>query len=178
MYSVRFGTGAALLTGMTHSKRAAACGTPQKLNFGPQVGFAWTPGLLPSESGTSRRVRPELQRRRDRDFRERFRQPRGLRCQPNFSRATPTSINPGIVYADAERCSFDLSDILPIRIRSARLRPNGLPTTGTVERDRVRTNMPTMYTEHYSLDTQTELGRSSSSRSATRAGFAAHLLSL
>ncbi len=155
MYSVRFGQGSSMLTGMTIQK-GGSLWKSQKLNFGPQVGFAWTPAFYQKvvirggfginyneeEIAISANV---------------FGNP-GATVSPNFTSSLPTEINPGIVY----QVPSDVHSIYgyppnPNTISS--FGTNGLPTTNQVGVTAFASNMPTMYSEHYSLDTQTDLGK-------------------
>ncbi len=58
--SVQFGTGAATYTGLAVHV-GGNLWNAQKGNFGPQVGFNWSPGHLPQQHDGTRRIRPELQ---------------------------------------------------------------------------------------------------------------------
>ncbi|HEY1987706.1 MAG TPA: carboxypeptidase regulatory-like domain-containing protein [Terracidiphilus sp.] len=155
MYAVKFGAGPAMLTGMT-IRKGGNLWNAQNLNFGPQFGFAWTPGLYhqrvvirggfglnynQEEIAVSSNVAGNP----------------GLTVSPNFSLSLPTSPNPGIVY----QIPSDVHSLFgyppnPNTILS--FGSNGLPSSKQAGVTAFENNMPTMYTEHYSLDTQTDLG--------------------
>lgn len=156
MYSVRFGPGAAMLTGMT-IRKGGGLWNAQKLNFGPQVGFAWTPDKFKQHTVIRGGFGVNFNEEEIAISANVFSNP-GLTVSPNFSMSLPTSPNPGIVY----QVPSDPHSLLgyppnPNTIQS--FGPNGLPTTGQVSVTAFDNNMPTMYTEHFSLDTQTDLGR-------------------
>jgi hypothetical protein len=82
----------------------------------------------------------------------------GISVSPNFSSSLPTSINPGIVYqvpADAHSLYGYPSNPNTVSTFGT----NGLPETGQIGVTAFDSNLPTMYTEHWSLDTQTDLGK-------------------
>jgi hypothetical protein len=155
MFATRFGAGSVMMTGITIQK-GGDLWNPQKLNFGPQVGFAWSPGFY--------KQRVVLRGGFGLNYNEEeiaisanvYGNP-GLQVSPGFSIGTPTAPNPGIVYAIPSDV-HSLYGYPPNPNTIATFGPNGLPTTTTVGVTAFRTNMPTMYSEHYSLDTQTDLG--------------------
>ena len=96
MFSVRFGSGPAMLTGMT-IKKGGNLWNSQNGDFGPQLGFAWTPDFYhqrvvirggfglnynQNEIAITGNVNGNP----------------GLTVSPNFSMSLPTSPNPGILY--------------------------------------------------------------------------------
>ncbi len=54
-----FGSGSSFLTGIT-LKTGVGAWTAQKMNFGPQLGFNWSSGLVQEQAGCSRWFRFEL----------------------------------------------------------------------------------------------------------------------
>lgn len=155
LFKVRFGSGSDMLTGMNVVK-GGDLWNAQKLDFGPQFGFAWTPGFYhqrvvirggfglnfnQNEIAITANVNSNP----------------GLTVSPNFSQSLPNSPNPGIVYAiPTDPHSLFGYPANPNTVVS--FGTNGLPTSSQVGVTAFATNMPTMYTEHYSLDTQTDLG--------------------
>ena len=155
MFSVQFGVTPAMLTGMTIQK-GGNLWKPQNKNFGPQLGFNWTPGFY--------HQRVVLRGGFGLNYNEEeiaisanvYGNP-GLQVSPSFSIGTPTAPNPGIVYAIPSDV-HSLYGYPPNPNTISTFGTNGLPTTGTVGVTAFRNSMPTMYSEHYSLDTQTDLG--------------------
>jgi Carboxypeptidase regulatory-like domain len=155
MYSVRFGSGSAMLTGMTIQK-GGNLWNAQKLNFGPEVGFAWTPGFYNQRIVIRGGYGLNYNEEEIAISANEFSNP-GATVSPNFTLSTPSSPNPGIIY----QVPSDVHSIYgfpPNTNTITQFGSNGLPLTGTVGVTAFDSNMPTMYTEHYSLDTQTDLG--------------------
>ncbi len=155
LYSVRFGSGADMLTGINIQK-GGDLWNAQKMNFGPQVGFAWTPGFYNQRvvirGGFGLNYNQE-----EIAITANVNGNPGLTVSPNFNLSVPTSPNPGIVYA-IPADAHSLFGYPPNPNTIATFGPNGLPATGTVGVTAFDRNLPTMYSEHYSLDTQTDLG--------------------
>ena len=129
---------------------------PQKTNFGPQVGFAWSPnqfaGRVVIRGGYGLNFNQE-----EIAISANVQGNPGLVVRPTFTLSTPTSPNPGIVYAT----SSDPTSIFgypanPNTISA--FNPNGLPATGQVNVSIFPRDLPTMHTHHYSLDTQYDMG--------------------
>jgi len=155
MLSVRFGSGPAMLTGMT-IKKGGNLWNPQNLNFGPQVGFAWTPKLY-QQRVVIRGGYGLNYNQNEIALTGNVNGNPGLTVSPNFTMNLPTSPNPGIVY----RIPTDVHSLFgypPNPNTIVSFGPNGLPTSSTVGVQAFSTNMPTAYVQHYSLDTQTDLG--------------------
>ena len=149
------GQGSAYLTGLTVQRKSTAWDA-QKTNFGPQIGFAWSPerfndklvvrggyGLnynqveIATAAGVSSNP--------------------GLTVNPGFSMATPTSPNPGIVYA----VSSDIHSIYGYPANPNVVSPfgaNGLPLTGQTGVVIFPSTLPTPRTHHYSLETEYDFG--------------------
>jgi hypothetical protein len=152
---VVLGTGTAMYTGLT-VRRGGNLWEPQKGNFGPQVGFAYSPELLHGKfvlrggyglnynqeeiaiSGNSANNPPSV-------------------FQANFTSASPTAINSKIQYA----LPTDSSTLYgypsnPNTITA--FNTANLPVTGGVGLYAYPGKLPTTYTHHFSLDTQYDLG--------------------
>lgn len=155
LFGVRLGTGASTLTGMT-VQEGSDLWNPQKWNFGPQFGFAWTPGMYHQRVVIRGGFGLNYNQEEIAISANAYYNP-GLFVQPGFTLGTPSSPNPGIVYATATD-PHSLYGYPPNPNTISTFGTNGLPTTGTVSVQAFPHNMPTMYTEHYSLDTQTDLG--------------------
>ena len=85
----------------------------------------------------------------------------GVAVSPSFVMSTPSSPNPGIVYALSSGVN-DLNGYPANPNAITTFGPNGLPTTGSVNIQifpgYFPTTFPSMRTQHYSLDTQYDLG--------------------
>jgi hypothetical protein len=128
----------------------------QKGNFGPQIGFAWSPGRFNNKFVLRGGFGLNYNQEEIAISGNSSGNP-GRTVSPQFSLATPTSPNPGIVYA----IPSDVKTLFgypanPNTIVS--FGANGLPTTGQLGVTALPANLPTAYTEHFSLDTQYDLG--------------------
>jgi hypothetical protein len=85
----------------------------------------------------------------------------GLAVSPSFVMSTPTSPNPGIVYALSSGV-HNLNGFPSNPNAITTFGSNGLPTTGSVNVSLFPgyfpSSFPTMYTQHYSADGQYDLG--------------------
>ncbi len=155
LYKVGFGSGANMLTGMAIQK-GGDLWNAQKLNFGPQVGFAWTPGFY-HQRVVIRGGYGLNYNQNEIAITGNVNGNPGLTVSPNFSMNQPTSTNPGILY-QIPSDPHSLFGYPPNPNTIVSFGSNGLPTTSQVSVTAFERNMPTMYTEHWSLDTQTDLG--------------------
>ncbi len=160
MFATRLGSGNALLTGL-FIQRGGNLWIPQKWNFGPQAGFAWTPprskgrtvfrgGYGINYNETEIAISANV-----------FANP-GITISPNFVMPTPSSPNPGIVYATASNI-HSLFGYPPnpnvVAIGASAFGPNGLPTTpGAIQIQAFPSTMPTLYVQHFSFDMQQDMG--------------------
>ena len=129
----------------------------QKGNFGPQVGFAWSPmrdlGKLVLRGGFGMNYNQEEIAIAANGGNN----PPSV-SNPNFSSTSPTQINSSIVYklpSDPHSLFGYPSNPNTIVTFNA----NNLPTTGTTSVAGFPSAVPTAYTYHYSLDTQYDIGR-------------------
>lgn len=148
------GAGANFLTGL--NVRKGNSWNSQKNNFGPQIGFAWSPhrfnDKLVVRGGYGLSYNQE-----EIAISANIAGNPGLVVFPTFSMSTPSSPNPGIIYATAS----NPHSLLTYPANPNAVSPfgaNGLPTTGSVGVSIFPTDLPTMRTHHYSLDTQYDLG--------------------
>jgi hypothetical protein len=160
LYSVRFGAGNALLTGMS-IKRGGNLWNPQKFNFSPQFGFAYSPpannGRLVFRGGFGLNFNQEEIAISSQIFSN-----PGLTISPSFVMSTPSSPNPGIVYATPSNV-HSLYGYPPnpnvIAKGATAFGPNGLPASGSaIQVVAIPPNLPTMYVMHYSFDMEYDIG--------------------
>jgi hypothetical protein len=148
------GQGAAFLTGLT--VRKGNSWNAQKDNFGPQIGFAWSPSMF-NDKLVVRGGYGLAYNQEEIAISSNIVNNPGLVVFPTFNMSTPSSPNPGIIYATAgSPNSLTTYPSNPNAISP--FGPNGLPTTGQVGVNIFPRNLPTMRVHHYSLDTQYDLG--------------------
>ncbi len=148
------GAGANFLTGLTVAKGNSW--NAQKANFGPELGFAWSPtrfnNKLVVRGGYGLNYNQE-----EIAISANIVNNPGLAVSPNLSSSSPATINPGILYAvSSDPHNINGYPSNPSTISA--FGPNGLPTTGSPNVQIFPNNLPTMLTHHYSLDTQYDLG--------------------
>jgi hypothetical protein len=154
MFVANPGAGAAFLTGLT--VRRGNAWNAQKDNFGPELGVAWSPLRFNSKFVIRGGYGVNYNQNQIAISSNIVNNP-GLAVAPTFSFSTPTSPNPGIIYATAtDLHNFNTYPANPNAVSS--FGANGLPTTGQVNVQIFPNDMPTMYTQHYSFDTQYDLG--------------------
>ncbi len=148
------GAGANFLTGLSLKKGNSW--NAQKDNFGPQIGFAWSPSMfndkLVVRGGYGLNYNQE-----ELAISSGIVNNPGLVVFPTLSMSTPTSPNPGIIYATAGSPN-SLTTYPKNQNTISSFGSNGLPTTGQVGISLFPTNLPTMRVHHYSLDTEYDLG--------------------
>jgi Carboxypeptidase regulatory-like domain len=150
-----FGSGSSLLTGITIRTKVDAWNA-QKLNFGPQVGFNWSPaasgGKVVFRGGYGINYNQEQIANSNINNGN----PPGTSSVPGSSQ-NPTQINPNILYATSSN---------PNSIFGYPSNPHtittfnsvGLPTAGGANVGALPGHLPTAYAHHYSLDMQVDLG--------------------
>ena len=153
--TVVLGSGADVVSGLS-VRRGGSLWQAQKANFGPQVGFAWSPvefhDKLVLRGGFGLNYNQE-----EIAISGNSSNNPGRTVSPQFSLATPASPNPGIVYAiPSNPKSLFGYPANPNTIVS--FGANGLPTSSQVGVVAFPADLPTSYSEHYSLDTQYDLG--------------------
>ena len=159
MFAAVPGAGANYLTGLTIQRGDSW--NAQKDNFGPQIGFAWSPsrfqdklvvrgGYGLSYNGEQLAISANISGNP------------GLAVSPVFSYNNPSTCaqplpNCGIVYAvSSDPHSLNGYPANPNAITS--FGANGLPTTGSVNVSIFPSTLPTMRVHHYSADVQYDLG--------------------
>jgi hypothetical protein len=152
---LKFGSGADLLSGISIHTGIGAW-QPQKFNFGPEIGFNWSPrsyhdkvvirggyGLNYNQQQIATANAPDNN-------------PPGTNYLSQASQG-PTQINPNIVYA----VSSSPTDIYGYPANSnakVSFNTDGLPTGGGANLSGLPGHLPTQYSHHYSLDTEIDLG--------------------
>jgi hypothetical protein len=151
---VTFGTGSALLTGLT-IKAGIGAWAAQKWNFGPELGFNWNPiNKIVVRGGYGLNYNQEqIANANANDY-----NPPGTSSVPGTSTG-PTSINPNILYAVSTSPSsifgYPANPHTITTFNSA-----GLPTGGGANLTALSNNLPTQYAHHYSLEVDTDFGHS------------------
>jgi hypothetical protein len=159
MFTATPGVGSSYLTGLTVTRGDSW--DPQMGNFGPQLGFAWSPSMFKSKlvlrGGYGLSYNQE-----EISLSSSIVNNPGLAVSPSFTMSTPTSPNPGIFYALSSGV-HDLNGFPANPNAIATFGPNGLPTTGVVNiflyPGYYPNNFPTMHSHHYSADIQYDLGK-------------------
>lgn len=154
MFAAFPGAGANYLTGL--DVRLAHSWNAQKDNFGPQIGFAWNPDIFHNKFVLRGGYGLDYNQEEIAISANISNNP-GLVVGPTFTMSTPSSPNPGIVYAVSSGI-HDLYGFPANPNAVATFGPNGLPTTGSVNVDLFPRDLPTMRTHHYSLEGQYDLG--------------------
>lgn len=157
MYVAFPGSGANYMTDLNVIRRGSAW-TAQKDNFSPEIGFAWSPGLLGNKfvlrGGYGLNYNQE-----EIALSAGIVNNPGLAVSPTFLMSTPSSPNPGIIYA----VSSNVHSIYgypsnPNAVST--FGSNGLPSSGTaVNVDIFPRTMPTMRVHHYSVQGQYLFGK-------------------
>lgn len=162
MFVATPGAGPDYLTGLTVHRGNSW--NAQKDNFGPEIGFAWSPKSLPflhHDFNNRLVIRGGYGLSYNQEeiaISSNIVGNPGLAVSPNFTSASASSINPNIIYA----VSSGIHDLTGYPVNPNTIStfgPNGLPTGGAqVNVSIFPTNLPTMRVHHYSLDAQYDLG--------------------
>ena len=151
------GAGANFLTDLT--VRKGDSWNAQKNNFGPQIGFAWSPGKFQDKFVIRGGYGLSYNQNQIAIAANVSGNP-GLTVRPTLTMVAPSNNpadNPGIIYATSnDPTSLNGYPANPNAIAS--FGANGLPTEGSVNVSVFPRDFPTTAVHHYSLDTQTDLG--------------------
>ena len=155
MYAAIPGAGANYMTGLT--VRMGNSWNPEYNNFGPQLGFAWSPSIL-HDKFVVRGGYGLSYNQEEIAISANINSNPGLIVFPSFTMSTPTSANPGIIYAPSSDV-HSLTGYPANPNATLSFAPNGLPANGAqVNVGIFPHDLPTMRTHHFSLDTQWDLG--------------------
>jgi hypothetical protein len=152
-----FGNGTNLLTGVT-IRTGIGAWQAQKLNFGPQIGFNWSPawnnGRIVFRGGYGLNYnQQQIATANNYDG-----NPPGTSSVPGSSKG-PTQINPNILYA-VSSSPTNINGFPPNPSAITTFNSAGLPTAGGANLGGLPGHLPTEYAHHYSLDMQWDLGHS------------------
>jgi hypothetical protein len=152
-----FGSGSSLLTGIT-IRTGIGAWNAQKLNFGPQIGFNWSPaasgGKVVFRGGYGINYNQEQIANSNINNGN----PPGTSSVPGSSQ-NPTQINPNILYATSSTPT-SIFGYPPNPHTITTFNSAGLPTAGGANVGALPGHLPTQYAHHYSLDLQVDLGHS------------------
>jgi hypothetical protein len=154
MFVATPGQGADYLTGLVVHKGESW--NAQRDNFSPELGFAWSPtpfhDKLVIRGGYGINYSQE-----EIAISSSINSNPGLIVSPTFQMSTPTSPNPGIIYATSTNL-HNYNDFPPNPNAISSFGANGLPVGATGVGVEIFPNtLPTLRVHHYSLDTQYEL---------------------
>ncbi|HVI10030.1 MAG TPA: TonB-dependent receptor [Candidatus Binatia bacterium] len=153
MFVAEPGPGSSFLTGMTVKKGNSW--TPEKDNLSPEIGFAWSPERF--HDRVVIRGGYGLNYSQDQiAISSGIVGNPGLVVSPTFNMSSPSSPNPGIIYATASSPT-SLYTYPPNPNAVATFGPNGLPTTGTVNLALYPGTLPTTRVHHYSFQVENEI---------------------
>jgi hypothetical protein len=153
---VIFGSGSSFLTGIA-LKTGIGAWNAQKMNFGPQLGFNWSPDWFKSKlvvrGGFGLNYnQQQIATANGADY-----NPPGTSGIPGPYSTGPTFIDPNIIYAvSSSPHNYFGYPANPHAITT--FNSSGLPTGGGAGLNAFPNNMPTEYIEHYSLDVEYDLG--------------------
>jgi hypothetical protein len=149
------GAGSDYLTGLTIRKGNSW--NAQKDNFGPQIGFAWSPGRF-NDKFVVRGGYGLNYNQEEIAISSNIVNNPGLVVFPSLSMSTPTSPNPGIIYATSSD-PHDLNGYPANPNTVLTFGSNGLPVSGVgLGVNIFPGTLPTMRVHHFSLDTQYDIG--------------------
>jgi len=156
------GPGATYLTALTVVKGDSW--HPEKDDFGPQIGFAWSPGMFKDKLAVRGGYGLSFNGEQLAISANIVNNP-GLVVFPGLSYSNPTTCNPpqtlanncGIIYALSSD-AHNLGGYPANPNTTSTFGANGLPTTGSVGVQIFPSTLPTLLVHHYSLDVQYNLG--------------------
>ncbi len=151
-----FGGGTALLTGIT-IRTGINAWVASKLNFGPELGFNWSPDALKNKLVVRGGFGLNYNGEQIANANNYDGNPPGTSGIPGPYSTGPTFIDPNILYAISSSPNnafgYPSNPHTITTFNSA-----GLPTAGGAGLGGLPGHMPTQYLEHYSLDIEYDLG--------------------
>ncbi len=154
---LRFGNGSDLLTGI-NLRTGIGAWNPQKLNFGPQVGFNWSPSYFNGKVVWRGGYGLNYNQQQIANSNINNGNPPGTSSVPGTSQ-DPEHINPNIIYAISSSPT-NLFGFPPNPNTITTFNSAGLPTVGNANLGALPGNVPTEYIHHYSLQVEMDLGHS------------------
>ena len=154
MYRAVPGAGAAFLSDLSVRKDTLA--DAQKGNFGPQVGFAWSPTRF-NDKLVVRGGYGLSFNQSELAITANISSNPGLVITQSLNSASPASVNPNIVYGVAS--DIHSIDYPPNPAFVTSIGSDGLPTNGSTDIFIFPQTMPTTHVQHWSLDTQYEVSK-------------------
>ena len=152
-----FGSGSGLLTGI-NIRTGIGAWTAQKLNFGPQFGFNWSPDVFHSKLVLRGGYGLNYNQQQIATANAYDNNPPGTNYISSSSQG-PTQINQSILYATSSSPTnifgFPANPAAVVSFNSA-----GLPTAGGANLSGLPGRMPTEYSNHFSLEVEYDLGHS------------------
>ena len=150
-----FGSGSSLLTGIT-IKTGIGEWNAQTKNFGPQLGFNWSPDWFKNKLVVRGGFGLNYNQGQIANSNNDDGNPPGTSSIPGSSTG-PTNINPNIIYAVSSG-PYNYFGYPANHHAITTFNSSGLPTAGGANLGAMPGNLPTEYTEHYSLDIEYDLG--------------------
>jgi len=150
-----FGTGSSYLTNIS-LRHSGGEWNAQKGNFGPDLGFNWSPGMFHNNVVVRGGYGISYNEFQIANSNNDDNNPPGTSSVPGSSTG-PTNINPNIIYATSSSPTdingYPANPHAIVSFNSA-----GLPTAGSANLSAVQNTLPTEYEQHYSLEIDQELG--------------------
>ena len=153
--TVVLGSGSGMLTDL-RIRRGGNLYQAQKGNFGPQIGFAWSPGYLHGKLVLRGGYGLNYNQEEIAITGNAGNNPPNV-INPNFASASPADINPGILYGIPSD-PHSLFGYPPNPSVTSTFNSANLPVNGNAGLTAFPATMPTIQSHHYSLDTQFDLG--------------------
>ncbi|MGA3009441.1 MAG: TonB-dependent receptor [Terracidiphilus sp.] len=173
MGALIFGSGSSLLTGIT-LKTGVGSWVAQKMNFGPQLGFNWSPARFKEKLVVRGGFGLNYNQQQIANANNDDGNPPGTSGVPGSSHG-PTQINPNIIYAvSSSPHNYFGYPANPHAITT--FNTAGLPTGGGANLGGFPNDMPTQYAEHYSLDVEYDLGHALVANLGYTGSLGRHLL--